>query len=121
MPTPYVAVGALLVFLAACSPSPAPSSQTAAPRSADFDVLIAGGRILDGTGAPWYAGDVGIVGDRITAIGPLGSRTATTRIDAAGTYVAPGFAVLGVQDVTSIFTATFSLGRGAGGGVGLSR
>ena len=91
MPTPYVAVGALLVFLAACSPSPAPSSQTAAPRSADFDVLIAGGRILDGTGAPWYAGDVGIVGDRITAIGPLGSRTATTRIDAAGTYVAPGF------------------------------
>ena len=91
MPTPYVAVGALLVFLAACSPSPAPSSQTAAPRSADFDVLIAGGRILDGTGAPWYAGDVGIVGDRITAVGPLGSRTATTRIDAAGTYVAPGF------------------------------
>jgi len=91
LPTPYVAVGALLVFLAACSPSPAPSSQTAAPRSADFDVLIAGGRILDGTGAPWYAGDVGIVGDRITAIGPLGSRTATTRIDAAGTYVAPGF------------------------------
>ena len=91
MPTPYVAVGALLVFLAACSPSPAPSSQTAAPRSADFDVLIAGGRILDGTGAPWYAGDVGIVGDRITAVGPLGSRTATTRIDAAGSYVAPGF------------------------------
>jgi N-acyl-D-amino-acid deacylase len=91
LPTPYVAVGALLVFLAACSPSPAPSSQTAAPRSADFDVLIAGGRILDGTGAPWYAGDVGIVGDRITAVGPLGSRTATTRIDAAGTYVAPGF------------------------------
>ena len=91
MPTPYVAVGALLIFLAACSPSPAPSSQTAAPRSADFDVLIAGGRILDGTGAPWFAGDVGIVGDRITAVGPLGSRTATTRIDAAGTYVAPGF------------------------------
>jgi len=91
LPTPYVAVGALLVFLAACSPSPAPSSQTAAPRSADFDVLIAGGRILDGTGAPWYAGDVGIVGDRITAVGPLGSRTATTRIDAAGSYVAPGF------------------------------
>ncbi len=91
MPTPYVAVGALLIFLVACSPSPAPSSQTAAPRGADFDVLIAGGRILDGTGAPWFAGDLGIVGDRITAVGPLGSRTATTRIDAAGTYVAPGF------------------------------
>ena len=81
----------LLALLAtACSPA-APSSSSAPAAATDFDVLIAGGRILDGTGAPWFEGDVGIVGDRIAAIGQLGSRTAATRIDAAGTYVAPGF------------------------------
>ena len=56
-----------------------------------FDVVIANGRIVDGTGAPWFRGDVGIVGDRITAIGSLGDASATTRIDAAYLIVAPGF------------------------------
>jgi dihydroorotase/N-acyl-D-amino-acid deacylase len=83
---------ALLVLLtAACTPAPAPSSPAAPARGADFDVLITGGRILDGTGAPWFEGDVGIIGDQITAIGRLGARSATTRIDARGAYVAPGF------------------------------
>ena len=41
-----------------------------------FDVLITNGRIVDGTGAPWFRGDVGIVGDRITAIGRLAARAA---------------------------------------------
>src|SRR5205085_1143182 len=45
----------------------------------------------DGTGAPWFRADVGISGDRITAIGDLASARATTRIDAAGQVVAPGF------------------------------
>src|SRR5262245_786085 len=39
---------------------------------ARFDVLIRGGRIVDGTGAPWYRGDVAIAGDRIAAVGPSG-------------------------------------------------
>src|SRR3954467_1150475 len=56
-----------------------------------FDVIIANGRIVDGTGAPWFRGDVGIVGDRITAIGALNGATAATRIDAANLVVAPGF------------------------------
>ncbi len=56
-----------------------------------FDVVIANGRIVDGTGAPWFRGDVGIVGDRIAAIGSLGDATAATRIDAANLIVAPGF------------------------------
>ena len=56
-----------------------------------FDVLILNGRIVDGTGAPWYRGDVGIVGDRIAAIGSLGSGSAATRIDAANLVVSPGF------------------------------
>jgi N-acyl-D-amino-acid deacylase len=56
-----------------------------------FDVIIANGRIVDGTGAPWFKGDIGIAGDRITAIGALNGATAATRIDAANLVVAPGF------------------------------
>src|SRR5437867_8044043 len=56
-----------------------------------FDVLIKNGRIVDGTGAPWFQGDVGIVGDRITAMGSLTGSSATTTIDAANLVVAPGF------------------------------
>src|SRR3954467_7390951 len=56
-----------------------------------FDVIVANGRIVDGTGAPWFRGDVGILGDRITAIGSLGDATAANRIDATDLVVAPGF------------------------------
>ncbi len=56
-----------------------------------FDVLITNGRIVDGTGAPWFRGDVGITGDRIAAIGLLGDAAAATKIDAANLVVAPGF------------------------------
>lgn len=56
-----------------------------------FDVLISGGRIVDGTGDPWYRGDVGIVGDRIVALGDLSAASAKTRIDATNLVVAPGF------------------------------
>ncbi len=45
-----------------------------------FDVLLINGRIVDGTGAPWFRGDVGIVGDRISAIGYLSDTTAATTI-----------------------------------------
>ena len=54
-------------------------------------MVIANGRVVDGTGAPWFRADVGITGDRITAIGNLSSARAATRIDAAGQVVAPGF------------------------------
>ena len=56
-----------------------------------FDILIANGRIVDGTGAPWFRGDVGIVGDRIAEIGSLADRVAATTIDASNLVVAPGF------------------------------
>src|SRR5919198_5522313 len=59
--------------------------------STRFDVLIANGRIVDGTGAPWFRGDVGVVGDRITAVGSLTGAEAATRIDATNLVVAPGF------------------------------
>jgi N-acyl-D-amino-acid deacylase len=56
-----------------------------------FDLIIAGGRVVDGTGAPGYEADVGITGERVTAIGDLSAATAGQRIDAAGLIVAPGF------------------------------
>ncbi len=71
------------------APGPAPAAQ--APAGPRFDVVIANGRVVDGTGAPWFVADVGITGDRITAIGNLSTAEAATRIDAAGQVVAPGF------------------------------
>ena len=56
-----------------------------------FDILIAGGRVVDGTGLPWFQGDVGVRGDRIEAVGHLGNAEAALRIDASGKVVAPGF------------------------------
>lgn len=85
----FVFIGVLFVALyaavvAACSHSKAPAGP-------DFDVIIANGHIVDGTGAPWFRGDVGIQGDRIKAIGDLSASPARTRIDASGFVVAPGF------------------------------
>jgi dihydroorotase/N-acyl-D-amino-acid deacylase len=56
-----------------------------------FDVLIVGAKIVDGSGSPWFFGDIGIKGDTITAVGRLADATATTRVDARGLVVAPGF------------------------------
>jgi len=56
-----------------------------------FDIMIRNGRVLDGTGAPWVLRDVGIRGDSIVRVGRLGRAKAKLNIDAAGTYVAPGF------------------------------
>lgn len=68
--------------------------------STRFDILIRNGHILDGTGNPWYAADLGIQGDRITAIGNLHNAQATTVIDASGDVVSPGFIdVLGQSEM----------------------
>lgn len=57
----------------------------------DFDVLISGGEIVDGTGAPSFRADVGITGEEIVEIGDLSGRSAATTIDASGLVVSPGF------------------------------
>lgn len=54
------------------------------------DVVISGGRVIDGTGAPPVEADIGIVGDRIVTIGPVRG-SGTTTIDARGKVVCPGF------------------------------
>jgi N-acyl-D-amino-acid deacylase len=56
-----------------------------------LDLKITNGRILDGTGAPWFRGDVGVRGDVIVAVGDLANMPATSTINAADRIVAPGF------------------------------
>jgi N-acyl-D-amino-acid deacylase len=57
----------------------------------DFDLLIRGGRLLDGTGSPWCYADVAVQGDTIAAVGKLDGLKAHRTIDAAGHFVTPGF------------------------------
>ena len=56
-----------------------------------YDVIIRNGRLIDGTGNPWFRADVALDGDRIAAIGDLGAATAGREINATGLYVTPGF------------------------------
>lgn len=56
-----------------------------------YDVLITGGRVIDGTGNPWYKADVAVAGGKIVEIGNLKGRAAKRVIDASGHVVAPGF------------------------------
>ena len=66
-----------------------------------YDLIIEHGRVVDGTGAPWFAADVGIRAGRIAAIGQLDKATANRRINAAGRVVAPGFIdMLGQSELT---------------------
>ena len=92
----FVIVVLLACALGACqssTPAPPASPANTAAQTTDFpfDVLILNGRVVDGTGAPWFYADVGINGDRISAIGELDGRKATTTIDASNLVVSPGF------------------------------
>src|SRR5277367_3334922 len=77
------AVSALLVLV--CMPL-----ALAAPPP-PFDLVITNGHIIDGTGSPWYSGDVGIRDGKVAAIGNLTAAPRKRTIDAAGKVVAPGF------------------------------
>jgi dihydroorotase/N-acyl-D-amino-acid deacylase len=66
-----------------------------------FDVVVLHGHVLDGTGSPWYSGDVGIRDGHIAAIGDLANAPAKRKIDAKGKVVAPGFIdMLGQSEAT---------------------
>ncbi len=85
---------AILGGVVGCAPA---RQVTVAP----FDLVIENGHIIDGTGSPWYAGDVGIRDGRIAAIGQLDSSPASRRVDAHGMVVAPGFIdMLGQSELT---------------------
>ncbi|HEY1580618.1 MAG TPA: D-aminoacylase [Terracidiphilus sp.] len=69
--------------------------------SKPFDVVILHGHIIDGTGSPWYLGDIGIRDGHIAAIGDLNGAAARQKIDAQGKVVAPGFIdMLGQSELT---------------------
>ena len=77
----FIAMAAAALLLAAKSPA----------QRTTFDYIISVARVVDGTGAPWVVGDVGISGDRIAAIGDLSKTSASKRVNAEGLVVAPGF------------------------------
>jgi len=76
-----------------------------------YDILINNGRVIDGSGNPWYEADVAINGERIVRIGDLSSDTGSQVIDANGLIVAPGFidphthALRGILDVPNAESA----------------
>lgn len=72
-----------LVFMSSCA--------TRQPAGTVYDLLILNGRIVDGSGAPAYDGDIAVTGDKIAKIGDLGAANAIRVIDARGSFVAPGF------------------------------
>jgi len=73
----------------------------AATQSPAYDIVITNGHILDGTGSPWFSGDVGIRAGRIVAIGNLTAAARARTIDAHGQVVAPGFIdMLGQSELT---------------------
>jgi N-acyl-D-amino-acid deacylase len=74
-----------IATLAVCALALTPSADP------PFDLLITGGRVVDGTSAPWFVADVGVRDGRIVAVGPLAGHPAGRTIDARGLYVSPGF------------------------------
>ena len=73
----------------------------AQPGSSQLDIVITNGHIIDGTGSPWYSGDVGIREGRVAAIGNLSALPRARTIDAHGQVVAPGFIdMLGQSELT---------------------
>ncbi len=99
----------LAVTLACQPPEPAPGSPEAAG-GPQYDVVISGGRLVDGAGNPWFYGDLAIRGERIARVTPpglLANARATRRIDATGKVVAPGFIDIQAQSV-----AQFTVGDG---------
>jgi N-acyl-D-amino-acid deacylase len=82
----------ILLTLAACAPGTPGTAPV--PATAPYDLILEGGRVVDGTGSPWFWGDVAIAGDRIARVAPRGVLTgaaATQRLDVRGMVVAPGF------------------------------
>src|SRR5438309_1059138 len=69
-----------------------------------FDVLITGGQVVDGSGNPWFHADVGLVGDRIAAVGRLANAPSRVRLDATGKVVAPGLIDAHVHGDLALFT-----------------
>ncbi len=88
----------IVLFLFSAGPELA---RTQEKSPAVYDIVITNGRIIDGSGSPWYSGDIGIRDGRIAAIGNLAAAQRARAIDAHGMVVAPGFIdMLGQSELT---------------------
>jgi N-acyl-D-aspartate/D-glutamate deacylase len=98
------------LLLGAAMAAQPPTSNLQPPTSnlqPPYDLVIINGHVIDGTGSPWYAADVGIREGRIAAIGHLAGAPAKQRIDARGQIVAPGFIdMLGQSELTVLVEPT---------------
>lgn len=79
------------VFASALAVLAFPALAQPAPANTPYDIVIENGHVIDGTGSPWYAAQIGIRNGRIAAIGKLDGQPRKQTIDAAGKVVAPGF------------------------------
>src|ERR1051326_2134765 len=80
-----------------------------------YDILITGAKVVDGTGTPWFYGDVAIRGDSIAAVGRLAGDDAAIRIDGRGMVVAPAFIDIhshGRRGINAVPSAENSLREG---------
>jgi len=107
-PVVFCLVAVVFGLAAFCWPRVTPAQKDSAML---FDVIIKNGHILDGTGGPWYAADIGIRGDRIAAIGKLGEAPAEKVIDAEGKIVSPGFIDMLGQSEFSLLIDNRSLSK----------
>jgi N-acyl-D-amino-acid deacylase len=97
---------AFLLLLGACVTGGSSANVPQGP-NATYDLIIANARIVDGTGNPWFYGDVAVRGDyivRVTPAGELDHETAVKRVDAHGLVLAPGFIDLQGQSDTQLLT-----------------
>jgi N-acyl-D-amino-acid deacylase len=107
----FPALRLFIVCLLACTMASAQQKMEAAGP----DIVIHGGRIIDGTGNPWYIGDIAITDGRIAAVGKISGGTAGRVIEAKGLVVAPGFIDMLGQSETSLLIDNRSLSKLAQG------
>ncbi len=81
----------LFLSLAPCALAAALLTLPARATEFEYDLVVRNGRVVDGTGNPWFHGDVAIRGDKIVTIGRVPEGKAKHTIDAKGLIVAPGF------------------------------
>lgn len=84
------------------SPGDSPTMQPNADVTPHLDIAIRGGRIVDGSGAPWYRADIGIRDGKIVSIGRITDGEARRTIHASGLVVSPGFIDMMGQSATSL-------------------
>lgn len=102
---------ALLPLSLAVSGSDTRAVAQEGPDAARYDVVFVDGRVLDGTGSPWFRADVAVAGDTIAAVGDVDPSRAETVIDASGLYVSPGFIDPHTHAPSALDTASLSAAR----------